>query len=974
MKNTHLKTKILSLVLAFVIALSMMPAAIFTAFAASRFPTPNGGTVNGHKTLYWTIAPNNTGEQMYKKIESEIVNGGYVNSGLKQHTFISKGIPASAATFNESNAYSWQTECKNTNFTAGTYYIYGFQYGINVNYLIRYEYVVHVSFGYPVNISVSGASGSVAINGSNYSSGTYNVGPNNSLSFTVSKITDYTPTVTFNGKTLTANNGTYTISNATLAAATDRTIKLTYTMTNGSLITLQQPANATITINGSSASPQTIGKSNTYTLTVKAKGTGKNIITGVYVDDKPIFIQEGETVTVNWQPTAASHTITATTDALGIKVHDGKTVSIRDEMNAKSRAKAVINAIYDTTSRVQFNADSVILNHGSSSLNPGLYLSFDLGGNVMRYGTYTIMSTNIDYTQFLGDESRETVRIEFINNNSIEYHSALVTVNISKINISAKTALEKNYDGTPFTISTALTSNSQLQWQNNVGNVTAIEVIGHYDSNNNPLATAPTEVGSYYIRVKVTDSLGSNASDFIPYTIKECTHTGGTATCTTQAVCGICGTSYGEVDYYNHNGPYTAVFNWPEDTNDLYMYVSLNCACGGEADYAYVYGEDFTVESQTAATDCQNPGSVTYSVTVTLNGQEYPETKTYTILSDDHVGKFIDGFCSACGGYQTAVWNEEKGVYEISNAGQLYWYAQYLNTTNAEISAELTADIVIPENAPNWQPINASCAYFNGNYHTISGLRCVGTDMTYVGLFGMEGWWYDISNLHITDSYFEGGQYAGAIVAVMSNGGCVTNCYVTGTTVKSDGGTVGTLAGYLTMGSVNNCYVDTATPVGGYSNGYATIENCYYLSETETKDGGKTAAQFASGEVTWLLNGNSTDGIWKQTLGSDDAPGFTGNAVYYVESCTREIYLYSNSDESGAHLYDEEGTCTLCGEAKLARGDVNADGNVNILDVTVLLNYLADTTLVLKGNGDIDQEGSITISDVTALLNLLAGN
>ncbi|MEE1280734.1 MAG: hypothetical protein UHK60_00565 [Acutalibacteraceae bacterium] len=165
--------------------------------------------------------------------------------------------------------------------------------------------------------------------------------------------------------------------------------------------------------------------------------------------------------------------------------------------------------------------------------------------------------------------------------------------------------------------------------------------------------------------------------------------------------------------------------------------------------------------------------------------------------------EMVEGFCSNCGGYQEAVFNEEDYVYEISNAGQLYWYAQQLNKNNTEMSVVLTNDIVIPENAPNWEPINASYVTFDGKNRTISGLKCIGKDRTYVGMFGQGVWWYEIKNLHITDSYFEGNDYVGVLAGFMNNGGSVTNCYVTNTTVKGDGSYVDGLMGYLGSNVIN---------------------------------------------------------------------------------------------------------------------------------------------------------------------------
>jgi len=523
MKNKSLKIKTKKLIkkaTGFAVCLAVMFSVFggITASAASRFPEPNGGTSNGLGTFYWTLTPGNNGQHMYDKIESDIHGPKGVKSSLKQYTFISKENAATTL-FDENKAYSWQDDCKGTSFAEGNYYVYIYHYGLNVNYYIRHEYIVNISHGYEVGISVSGAGGKVTIGGSEYSGGTYKAGTGDSIAFTVSSIADYTPVVTFNGQTLTANNGTYTISNSMLAAASDRTIKVNYTMTNGSVVTLVQSSTATITINGNSASTQTLGKSGTYTL--KAEAKGKNIVTKLMVDGETFFLPEGASIVVEgWKPTKSTHTVTATTEPLSIKVFNGKTVSIRDEMDAKARAEAVFNAIYDTSSRVKLNADDIVINHGSSFATPGVYMNVDLYGNFMPYGTYNILNTPMDYTALLGDDDQETVYLEWRYNNISEYESDKVTVNIDKISISAKTALEKVYDGSPFEISTALENNSQLQWQNNVGDVVKIEAAYHYDSSKNLLADAPTAAGDYFIRVKATDSLGSNTSDFIPYSIK----------------------------------------------------------------------------------------------------------------------------------------------------------------------------------------------------------------------------------------------------------------------------------------------------------------------------------------------------------------------------------------------------------------------------------------------------------------------
>ena len=55
------------------------------------------------------------------------------------------------------------------------------------------------------------------------------------------------------------------------------------------------------------------------------------------------------------------------------------------------------------------------------------------------------------------------------------------------------------------------------------------------------------------------------------------------------------------------------------------------------------------------------------------------------------------------------------------------------------------------------------------------------------------------------------------------------------------------------------------------------------------------------------------------------------------------------------------------------RGDVNKDGQVDINDVTALINYLlsGDASAINLQAADCDQNGEIKISDVTVLINYL---
>lgn len=66
---------------------------------------------------------------------------------------------------------------------------------------------------------------------------------------------------------------------------------------------------------------------------------------------------------------------------------------------------------------------------------------------------------------------------------------------------------------------------------------------------------------------------------------------------------------------------------------------------------------------------------------------------------------------------------------------------------------------------------------------------------------------------------------------------------------------------------------------------------------------------------------------------------------------------------------DVEGVVTA---KPVTRGDVNMDGNVDINDVTTLIDYLLGSGITIDTvAADLDGDNGITINDVTALIDLL---
>jgi len=185
----------------------------------------------------------------------------------------------------------------------------------------------------------------------------------------------------------------------------------------------------------------------------------------------------------------------------------------------------------------------------------------------------------------------------------------------------------------------------------------------------------------------------------------------------------------------------------------------------------------------------------------------------------------------------------------------------------------------------------------------------------------------------------------------------ITNCYSRGTVSGSE--KVGGVCGYNNLGTVTNCYsrgtVSGSEDVGGVCgyNNLGTVTNCYYDSTVYTGDAvgysngtttdveGKTTAQFASGEIAYLLNGSSSENVtWYQKLLTDTYPVLDSKhgKVYYVFKCDGETPAgYSNENKNEPHI-DENGDeyCDDCGViyngigAHLAGYSVSLNGSIGV--------------------------------------------
>ena len=363
-----------------------------------------------------------------------------------------------------------------------------------------------------------------------------------------------------------------------------------------------------------------------------------------------------------------------------------------------------------------------------------------------------------------------------------------------------------------------------------------------------------------------------------------------------------------------------------------------------------------------------------------LSDDSNPETAKAVELSEITIPNIKhsydkNGFCKNDDThYQPASYNEESEKYEISNAGQLYWFAEQVNSGNASLNAVLTTDIVVnetvlaadgslgadPDTLRMWRSIgddaeNIFKGTFDGQGHTISGLYFSNdsneSDVMCASLFGLSAG--IIQNVGLEDSYLNHYNISAGICA--SNNGQIVNCYNAGTILgycasgicieNSDNGSIencyntgvirgfGLVAGICNMnaGSMKDCYNNNdiivmtdstiidendeksyASGICNINGSSGRIENCYHVGQVSGADvnnnicnlnigqiensyydcnicdkdaitqnessavvknvESKTTKQFASGEVTYLLNGDQSVRAFYQNLATEKYP------------------------------------------------------------------------------------------------------
>ena len=366
-------------------------------------------------------------------------------------------------------------------------------------------------------------------------------------------------------------------------------------------------------------------------------------------------------------------------------------------------------------------------------------------------------------------------------------------------------------------------------------------------------------------------------------------------------------------------------------------------------------------------------------------------------------------------------WNQYDGYYAISNAEELYGFADIVNKRDQSgtgACAILVNDIVVNAGTVtsagssdgttyNWTPIardyNNDYNYYKGTFdgrgYTISGLYAGNTTAKPVGLFGalgQSGTKATVKNLTIANSYFAGESCVGAIAGHVQ-GATIANCKVASdVTVSAEDG-VGGIAGAVAWArtiNITSC-VNLGKVVGGETGGrnvgailgntmensstYVKISGCYYIVGNTTANGTNQAG--VGNNLTSTDNG--TTGIASVTsthtcvgIEHSEIPA-TCQAVGtkgYTECMICGTVMSGEKGEIpiGDHVYNSSGECIACGVqavASLTKGSTVSYYST-LEDAITAARSATDSTVTLLEDCSPEADYWFTISDGKFTLDL----
>ena len=333
------------------------------------------------------------------------------------------------------------------------------------------------------------------------------------------------------------------------------------------------------------------------------------------------------------------------------------------------------------------------------------------------------------------------------------------------------------------------------------------------------------------------------------------------------------------------------------------------------------------------------------------------------------------------------------GVYQISNADELAWFADQVNNGETAINGALTADITLADNVLPMIGTDANkyVGVFDGQYHTVT-FNVEATEAKTALFRKLSG---TVRNLHTAGRISSAQAYACGIVAEMwgatvencissvtinievpnvdqchagvagrasGAGNIIRNCVFDGKFTGEDPQSASGIVGWAPERTfIQNCLQLGTFEQEGAGRGCFTIawgkdpmiiENCYYLNSFGYLNEGVstqvTEEELADGSICYKLNGDQENIYWTQNLGEDAYPlpwntakqvyAQGGNLLCNGSFDPEHLPTFSNENTNPMtrddHKFNGDGVCTECGFFDATAIPQLVDGCYEVFNIT----------------------------------------
>ena len=378
-------------------------------------------------------------------------------------------------------------------------------------------------------------------------------------------------------------------------------------------------------------------------------------------------------------------------------------------------------------------------------------------------------------------------------------------------------------------------------------------------------------------------------------------------------------------------------------------------------------------------------GSLTYTVSGTGNNDTHTAHCKYcTTVFEAEPHTFADGVCTVCGVESTTTTHAVR-TYLPSKVDEAYDGETYGCQTTRMADGTTFTMPTTPTTVPGlefkgWEVSHVASDTYKSAYTATDGgtILEAGEEYTISGDVSFIAR-YQALDITLIDNASNG-------EAISTHDGMTAHTVtLSGRTLYKDGKwntlclpfSLASLTGTPLEGAML-MELDTVAGTYGHATGYE--DGTLYLNF-------KTAAGIEAGKpylIKWTGGRDITNPVFSNVTISNkptwvvNADGFCSFVgTYSLRDYTEEgrAILFLGGNNTLYHPSDDMaiGACRAVLQANLRMGDVNDDGVVNVVDVTLLVDYILgnyDERFITK-SADITGDGIISVTDVTALVNLI---